>query len=117
MAHVAAVGILELLLHLAHEGGVLLEQLPVFRAHDRADLVQVLLQFVKDALQALLVFHTTVQFGEHLVGIVNRCNRLVRAGIHHAGPGIGPIGHHHAKFERPEPGAFVGPALQVFLIS
>ena len=91
------------------------EQLPVFRADDRADLVQVFLELVQDALQALLVLHATVELAEHLIGIVDRGEGLVRAGVDHACPGIGAIGHHHAEFERSVPGARLGPALQGIL--
>ena len=106
-------GVLELLLHLADERRVLFQQLPVLRADGRADLVQVVLEVVEDALQALLVLHAAVELGEHLVGIVDRRDRLVRPGVDHAGPGVGAVGHHHAKLERAEPGARVRPALQV----
>ena len=52
-----------------------------------------------------LVLHPAVELGEHLVGVVDRGDRLVRAGVDHARPGVGAVGHHHAEFERAEPGA------------
>ncbi len=69
---------LELLLHLADEGGVLVEQLAVLGADRRADLLQVVLQVVEHALQALPVLHPAVELVEHLIGIVDRRDRLVR---------------------------------------
>ena len=91
---------------------MLFQQLPVFRADDRADLVQVVLEVVEDALQALLILHAAVELGEHLVGVVDRRDRLVRPGVDHAGPGIGAVRNHHAELERAEPGARVRLALQ-----
>ena len=43
------------------------------------DRLEVVLEVVEDALQALLVLHTAVELGEHLVGIVDRRDWLVRA--------------------------------------
>jgi len=50
----------------------------------------------------LLVLQPAVEFAEHLVRIVDGGDRLVRAGIDHAGPGVRPIGDHDAEFERAE---------------
>ncbi len=43
--------------------------------------LQVVLQLVEHAPQALLVLHPAVELGEHLVRIVDRRDRLVRAGV------------------------------------
>ena len=96
---------LQLLLHLADERRVLVEQLAVLGADRCADLLQVVLQVVEDAPQALLVLHPAVELGEHLVRVVDRRERLVRAGVDHARPGVGPVGHHDAELQRAEPRA------------
>jgi hypothetical protein len=103
--HVVVVLLLELLLHLADERRVLVQELPVLGADGRADLFEVLLQLVEDALQALLILHPAVEPGEHLVRVVDRRDRLVRPGVDHAAPGVGPVRDHHAELQRAEPRA------------
>ena len=55
-----------------------------------------------------LVLGPAVELGEHLVGVVDRSDRLVGAGVDHAGPGVGPVGDHHAELQRAEPRARLG---------
>ena len=73
------------------------------------------MQVVENARQQLAVLGLAVELVEHLVGIVDRRQRLVGAGVGHAGPGVGPIGDHDAEFERAEPGLRGGIALQEVL--
>ena len=53
-----------------------------------------------------------VQFVEHLVGIVDRRDRLVRPRVHHPCPGIRPLRNHRTEFERAEPSARGGVFLE-----
>ena len=62
-------------------------------------------QVVEHGAERLLVFHAAVELGEHLVGVVDRRDGLVGAGVRHASPGVGPVGDHHAELERAEAGA------------
>ena len=67
--------------HLANERCVLFEQLPILCAHNALDFLEVFLQFIEHAAQILLVLQAAIQLGEHLVGIVNRCQRLVGTSV------------------------------------
>ena len=96
---------LQILLHLADERGVFFEQVAVLAADDVLDFFEVFLEVVENAAEAFFVFRSAVELGEHLVGIVDRRERLVGAGVGHAGPGVGAVGDHDAEFERAEAGA------------
>ncbi len=102
----------EFVLHFPHEGRVLFEQLSVFRAHDRLNFAQIILNVVKDALQALLVLESTIELGKHLVRIVDGSDGPVGAGIDHACPRICAIWHHDTEFKRSESSARVSLALE-----
>ena len=111
----AALVAFKFLLHLADERRVLFEQVAIFGADQAADLFQIVLQVVEDAPQAFLVLHPAVQLGEHLVRIVDRRERLVRTGVRHPRPRVGPIGHHDAELERAEARARARVRLQIVL--
>ena len=114
--HVAVLGdreFLELLLGIAHERGVLVEQLGILAADLDAQLLEVLLDLVEDAGQQRLVLALAVELLEHLVGVADRRQRLVGAGIGHARPGVGALVDLDAELERAEAGPGLGLGLQV----
>ena len=94
---------------------MLVEQAAIFGADGAAHLLQIVLHVVEHADQHLAVLHFAVELGEHLIRIVDRRDRLVRPGIDHAGPSVGPIGDHDAELERAEAGARGGVVLQMTL--
>ncbi len=105
VADVGAASAFSSCFHFADERGVLFEQLAVFGADELFDFLEVILQVVEDAAESLLVLHAAVELGEHLVGVVDRRERLVGAGVRHTSPGVGAIGDHDAEFERAEASA------------
>ncbi len=94
---------LDLLLHLADERRVLFEQLAILGTEEALDLLEVVVEFVEHAGDGLAVLHLPVQLGEHLVRVVDRRDRLVRAGVAHSRPGVGALRDHDAELERAEP--------------
>ena len=68
--------------------------------------------FVEHAAEALAVLHLPVELFEHLVGIADRRERLVRPGVDPARPRVGAVRHGDAQFERAKARARLGPALQ-----
>ena len=91
------------------------KHLAIFGTDHRFDLLEVVAQIVQHTGQHRPVLSLAVQLVEHLVGIADRSDRLVRAGIGQACPSVGAIGNHHAEFERPESGLRCGIGLQLVL--
>ena len=69
----------QLLLQIAHERDVLLEQRLVARAELGGDARQIVAHVVEHAHEAVAVLHPAVELAEHLVRIVDRRDGLVRA--------------------------------------
>ena len=86
----------------ADEVGVLLEEPPILHRQACRHPGEILVDFVEHAPQTLAMLHVPVETGEHLVRIVDRCHRFVRAGIDHSCPGVGPVGDEHPELERAE---------------
>ncbi len=105
----------QVLLHLAHERRVLFEQPAILGADGRRQTQQVAAQIVEHAADGLPIAHAAVEAVEHLVGIVDRGDGPIGAGVDHAGPGVGAVGDHDAEFERAEAGAGAGVALEEVL--
>ena len=89
-------------LETADEVGVLLEDPPILGRQRGRHAGEILVKLVEHAPQALAMLHIPVEPGEHLVGVVDRCHRFVRAGVDHPCPGVGPVGDEHPELERAE---------------
>ena len=103
-AEFLTVGIAYFLLHLADERFVFLQEPAVLGTDKFADFLQVVAHIVEDALETLLVFQLSVELLIHLVGIGDRRDRFVRAGVRHPRPRIGAVGDAYAKLQRAEAG-------------
>ena len=106
------VGFFEVVFEVADEGHVLIEEGLIAGAEFGGDAFEVGLDVVQDADKAVFVLHASVEFGEHLVGVVYGGDGLIGTGIGHAGPGVGTIGDGDAEFEGAEAGFGAGLGLE-----
>ncbi len=91
---------LQLLLDRPHHVNVLLQHSPILGADQFLDSLEVFAQVIQDAGQHGPVMSLPVQLVEHLVGIADRSNRLIRPRVRPPCPCIGTIGNHHTEFKR-----------------